>query len=106
MNELTAQTNAIEYDSRRCSKCGEDFGTGLDWDGVCIDCWPGYDLCLACDDYRCEHIIPIAENLSDPEFTSCHCHNTGCRAGFVEGSTSRIVTRKQFEEIKKSWGYT
>jgi hypothetical protein len=90
--------------AENCPKCGEPFGETGEWgDGVCIDCWPGYDLCKVCEDYRCEHLIPTPENLADPEFTSCHCENPGCRAGFVEGSTSRIVTRKEFEAIKESW---
>lgn len=85
-----------------CPKCGEPFGE-TSWDGVCIDCWPGYNLCKACEDYRCEHIIPTDEDLKDPEFTSCHCENPDCRTGFVEGSDQRVVTRKEFDAIKKSW---
>lgn len=84
----------------KCNKCGEP----VDWiDGYCIDCWPGYNLCKACDDYRCEHVTPAPEDLLDPEFTSCHCGNIECRAGFVEGSTNRIVNKKEFAEIRKSW---
>jgi hypothetical protein len=87
-----------------CPKCGEPYGETSSWDGVCIDCWPGYDLCKACDHYRCEHIVPIAEDLADPEFRSCGpCGYTGCREGFVEGSTNRIVTRKEFAALVESW---
>ncbi len=89
---------------KNCPKCGETFGEAGDWNGVYIDCWPGYDLCKACNDYRCEHFIaPTEEDLKDPEFTSCHCGNQECRAGFVEGSTHRIITRKEFKTLVASW---
>lgn len=86
-----------------CPKCGEMFGESGSWDGVCVDCWPGYDLCKACNDYRCEHLIADENDLKDAEFTSCHCGNQECRTGFVEGSTNHIITRKQFADLRKTW---
>jgi hypothetical protein len=86
-----------------CPKCGELFGETSAWDGVCIDCWPGYNLCKACDDYRCEHIVPTPEDLKNPEFRSCGCGSDECRTGFVEGSTNRIVNRKEFSDLRNSW---
>ena len=69
-----------------CPKCGEEFGEAGGWDGgVCINCWSGYDPCKACNDYRCEHLVPYADDLKDPGYRSCHCGHDGCRAGFVEG---------------------
>lgn len=45
----------------KCQKCGEAFGEAGDWDGYCIDCWPGYDLCAnpLCRHYRCEHGLGV-----------------------------------------------
>ena len=97
----------MSTESDKCPHCGEIFGDAGDWgrngEHYCIDCWPGYNLCKACADYRCEHIIPDAEDLKDEEFTSCHCGNKECRTGFMEGSTRRIVNRKEWEAIVKSW---
>lgn len=84
----------------KCKVCGEP----EDWGGYCTDCWPGYNLCLACNDYRCEHLVPTENDINDPEYTSCHCENQECRTGFVEGSTRRVVTKKEFAELIKSWG--
>jgi hypothetical protein len=64
----------MSIESDKCPHCGEIFGEAGDWgrneEHYCIDCWPGYDLCKACEDYRCEHAIPDAEDLKDEEFTS------------------------------------
>ena len=96
-------------ESDKCPHCNDVYGETGDWgrDGehYCIDCWPGYNLCKACGDYRCEHIIPTEEDLKDKEFTSCHCENSECRAGFVEGSKDRIVNRREFDTLIKSWGH-
>jgi len=84
----------------QCCKCSGP----LNWiEGYCIDCWPGYDLCKACGDYRCEHFVPTVDDLDDLEFTSCHCGNKECRTGFVEGSTERIVNQKEFDALLKHW---
>jgi len=70
----------------------------------CGDHEPGYNLCKACDDYRCEHISPTEEDLKDPEFFSCHCENAECRAGFVEGSDRKIVSLAMGRKLMRSWG--
>ena len=87
----------------RCSAdgCKEE----IMFDGLCGDHWPGYNLCKVCEDYRCEHIAPTEEDLKDPDFYSCHCESPGCREGFVEGSTSRIVTAAEFRALRRSWGH-
>lgn len=99
----------MPIESEKCPHCNEAFGEAGDWgrDGehYCIDCWPGYDLCKACGDYRCEHLTLTEEDLKDDELTSCHCGNVECRAGFVEGSTQRVMNRKEFNALLKSWGH-
>lgn len=87
-----------------CTKCAKYVGS-WEWFGkvFCIDCWPGYDLCKACNDYRCEHLIPDAQDLIDPNFRSCHCRNRKCAKGFVEGSTRRIVTQAEFAKLIERW---
>lgn len=91
-----------------CPHCAEEYGESGDWgqDGehYCIDCWPGYNLCKSCGDYRCEHLVPMPEDLKDPEYFSCYCGNEDCKYGFIEGSDRRIVNRKEWKEILQSWG--
>jgi hypothetical protein len=74
-------------------------------DGVCSDHWSGYDLCKACGDYRCEHMTVQGNELSDPEWFSCHCENFGCREGFVEGSTRRVISLAEFRALRRTWGH-
>jgi hypothetical protein len=89
-----------EEDDLKCTKCGAE----EQWFGeYCLDCWPGYDLCKACRDYRCEHFVPDPSDLDDPEFTSCHCENKECREGFIEGSEYRIITQAEFSELQRQW---
>lgn len=78
--------------TKPCPKCAESMEHSLDG-MVCYDCWPGYNLCAdeRCDHYRCEHFDEGCGNAD------CPC------AGFVEGSTRRVMTTKEFEALKKSW---
>ena len=50
------QLGRTEEDMSLCPKC-KDPKAGSDYDGYCIDDWPGYDDCgnRLCRHYRCEH---------------------------------------------------
>ena len=85
-----------------CINCKHEAAS---FDGYCYDCWPRYDLCAACTDYRCEHMPMTKEDLENPESFSCHCEHPDCRAGFVEGNKDRVVHRRIFEAMTEAWGY-
>lgn len=100
LSKFERSLRLLEIAGSPCIKCKTEaryFGEH------CLDCWPGYELCKACGDYRCEHLLLDAEDLTDPEMTSCHCGNLECRAAFIEGSENRIINQAEFIALRQQW---
>lgn len=96
MNIVSMETGGgMEDESEheyKCTLCQEPGGYGWGEKDYCIDCWPGYNLCKQCGDYRVEHIGDYCEG-------ECHC----VCPSFEEGSTERIVNSKEFAALVKIW---